>query len=239
MIERVTMIQNKTFLAIIPARSGSKGLPDKNIKFMNGKPLLAYTIEAAIQSCLFEKIIVSTDSLEYAKIAEHFGAEVPFLRARKDAGDTASTIDVILSVLSELEKKEESYDFFAVLQPTSPLRTALHMKESVELLLKKQADAVVSVGRQAHPSNYQALISESGKLLFSESGRIQRRQDEKEEYILNGAIYLCKTKLFQQEKSFYQGNVYPYIMSREASIDIDDAYDFRIAELWMKYESCN
>ena len=124
------MYKNKTFLAIIPARSGSKGVKDKNIKEINRKPLMAYTIEACKNSGIFDEILVSTDSVRYARIAEGFGASVPFLRPEKLASDQASSNDVILHALDEMMCIGKTFDCFMLLQPTSPLRNEIHIIES-------------------------------------------------------------------------------------------------------------
>ena len=132
-------------IAIIPARSGSKGLPDKNIRMINGKPLMAYSIEAALNSGCFDTVFVSTDSEKYAAIAREYGASVPFLRDETLASDTASTWAVVRQVLQEFAERGELFDSFAILQPTSPLRTKENIQEAYRLLEEKQATSVVAV----------------------------------------------------------------------------------------------
>lgn len=144
------MYNNKKFLAIIPARGGSKGLPGKNIKNLNGKPLIAYSIEAAIEANIFDKIIVSTDSEEIAKIALKYGAEVPFLRPRELATDNANSMDALFHAIEFLKEQGEIYDYIMKLQPTSPLRTKKEILESVELLFEKSAESIISVSECQH-----------------------------------------------------------------------------------------
>lgn len=221
-------------LAIIPARSGSKGLPDKNIKPLLGKPLIAYTIEAAIQSQCFKDIIVSTDSPVYAEIAKQYGANVPFLRKDSLSNDKASTVDVVCDVLTELENRGKTYKQFMLLQPTSPLRNATHIKECVQTLIEKEANAVVSMCPCEHPIEWSKNLESDLCLdgLFKASGR---RQEEKKAYRLNGAMYLANTKYFLEEKNFYKEKCFAYIMSTYDSVDIDSIEDFLSAEALLKY----
>ena len=137
-------------IAIIPARSGSKGLPDKNIKPLNGKPLLAYSIEAALASGMFDAVHVSTDSERYADIARQYGADEPFLRSAETSSDTASSEDAIREVLRRYEEMGQRFDAFMLLQPTSPLRTAGDIRAAFGVMEEKQAESVVSVCEMEH-----------------------------------------------------------------------------------------
>ena len=137
-------------IAIITARSGSKGLPHKNIKELCGKPMMAYTIEACLSSGCFDKVHVSTDSQEYAEIAKEYGADVPFLRTEELSNDTATTEQVIRYVLSEYDKRGEVYDTFAIMQPTSPLRNAEDVKRAFKLMKEKNANSVIGVCEMEH-----------------------------------------------------------------------------------------
>lgn len=219
-------------LAIIPARSGSKGLKDKNIKELNGKPMIAYTIEAAIKSSIFEDIIVSTDSKEYAEIALKYGADVPFLRSKELSSETASSKDVILDVINKMIAKGSKYDYFMLLQPTSPLRTSRNIKEAYKLLLEKKANAVVSVCEVDHHPFLSNKLDETLLLdgFLGEYDNI-RRQDLDKFYRINGAIYLSKTDYFLMFQNFYKNNSIAYIMEKIASIDIDNFIDFKLAEI--------
>ncbi len=226
------MYNNKTFLAIIPARSGSKGIIDKNIREINHKPLMAYTIEACKNSGIFDDILVSTDSVKYAEIAERLGARVPFLRPEKLSSDQASSNDVILHVLDEMMHLGKTFDCFMLLQPTSPLRNEKHIIESAHILIKNQADSVISICKSDPTSYLTVHLTEEGRVnpLFSDKKQV-RRQDIQPEYRINGAIYLALTSYFIKHKSFYEGKTLPYFMSAFDSIDIDDDFQFKIAEL--------
>lgn len=216
-------------IAIIPARSGSKGLADKNIKLLKGKPLVAYTIEAAVQSGLFSKVFVSTDSVEYAEIAMLYGAEAYPLRPTELSTDQAGSISVIRYIL---ENDAKEWDSFCLLQPTSPLRTANHIQEAYQLFTAKQADSVVSLVKSDKSPNIINKINENGTIenfLKIDQKSYTRQADEY--YLPNGAIFIADVKKFLANEDFYGENSYPYIMDKQASIDIDDIYDFKLVEL--------
>lgn len=228
------MYMNKSFLAIIPARSKSKGIIDKNIKEINHKPLMAYTIDACLKAKIFDSIIVSTDSKKYAQIAESYGALVPFLRPNELSTDTASNHDVALHVLAEMKRVKISYDYMVLLQPTSPLRNENHILESINKLLTYDGNSIVSICEVDHPSNINIVLNSTMRLdfLFDDSKKI-RRQDIQKEYRINGAIYICNTNYFLKYKSFYREKAYSYIMDKISSVDIDDIYQFKFAEFIM------
>jgi CMP-N,N'-diacetyllegionaminic acid synthase len=225
----------QTVLAVIPARSGSKGLPDKNILPLSGKPLIAHTIKAALDSGIFNDVIVSTDSKYYAKIAREYGASVPFLRSNEASSDAASSWHVLLEVLNALKEKGIEYDLVALLQPTSPLRTAMHIKEALALYYKKKANAVISICECEYSPLLCNTLDETLSLDgFLKHDNIQRRQDMIKYYRVNGAIYLISTKLFNKNlKSFnlYKMGAYGYVMPSSASVDIDSKIDMMLAEL--------
>lgn len=227
------MYKDKSFLAIIPARSGSKGLSDKNIKDLNGKPLMAYTIESAVKSKVFDNIILSTNSQKYAKIGNEYGAKTPFIRPNSLSKDHTSTIDVIINVLENLESMGKIYDYFILLQPTSPLRDEKNILESIDILFDKNANSVIGICELDHPSNINIKIKEDNTLDFEDSKNV-RRQDVGKEYRINGAIYICDIKYFMQYKSLYKEKAYPYIMNKQSSIDIDYIEDFKYAEYLIK-----
>lgn len=223
-------------LAIVPARSGSKGLKDKNIKNLNGKPMINYTIDAALESGIFSNIIVSTDSEKYAKIVEEAGAEVPFIRPKKLSDDESTTTEVILHAITEMEKrKDERYDYFMLLQPTSPLRTAENIEEAYNLLKEKNANAVVSVCETDHNPLWSNTLDESLSLdNFIDTRKDKRRQELPTYYRLNGAIYLAKVSYYKKYNDFYINKSYAYIMNKRESVDVDDIIDFKLAEVLMK-----
>lgn len=225
------MYMNKSFLAIIPARSGSKGITDKNIKKLNNKPLIAYTIDACKKSKIFDNIIVSTDSKKYAQIAESYGVSVPFLRPTELSTDVASTNDVIFYILNEMKKGGNLYDYTVLLQPTSPLRDENHILESVDKLISNDANSIISICEVDHSSDINIVLDSNMRLdfLFDDSKKI-RRQDLKKEYRINGAIYICKTNYFLKYNSFYGEKSYAYIMDKMSSVDIDDMYQFEFAQ---------
>lgn len=225
-----------SLLAVIPARSGSKGIPDKNIKEINNKPLMAYTIEACKKSQLFDEIIVSTDSTQYADMAIRYGASVPFFRSLKLASDTASSNEVILEVLNQYHNLGKDFTHFMLLQPTSPLRNERHIIESVQILLEKKADALVSVSKVEHPSFLQVFLEANGRIRTDCLQIRKRRQDSVMEYQINGAIYLASTEFFMKTKDFYGENTYAYLMKEEESIDIDNEFHFALAT-WLMSQS--
>lgn len=229
---------DNAYIAIIPARSGSKRLPGKNLLEIAGKPLIAWTIEAAIDSAMFERIIVSTDSREIADAAIEAGAEAPFLRPAELSTDNTSTADVINHLLIQQELGNNNlYSHFVLLQPTSPLRSASNIDEAVELLEKKGADAVISVCRTEHSPLWSNTLPADMSMSNFINSEIQKTpsQDLPEYYRLNGALYICSIKRFIEEGSlFLKDNIYAYPMSRKDSIDIDDDVDFELAEIYLK-----
>lgn len=222
-------------IAIIPARSGSKGLKDKNIKPLNGKPLMSYTIEAAIESGIFDCVHVSTDSDEYAGIAKEYGADVPFLRSSVLSSDTASSWDVVRFVLDEYNKLNRCFDIVTLLQPTSPLRNADDIVNCSEMFDSKQANAVVSVCETDHPPIFADTIAEDGNMFgfVKKEYRDIPRQAVPKYYRVNGAIYMLKTKCLDNIINLYDDRCYAYIMDRRRSVDIDDETDFLMARTLM------
>lgn len=228
-------------LGIIPARGGSKGIPRKNIKPLCGKPLIAYTVESAISSGIFHRIILTTDSEEIASVGKQFGAEVPFLRPPELAEDNTPTLPVILHTLKWLKEKEGFVpDHTVILQPTTPLRQGFHLKEAIDLLIKSEADSVVSVSEVPGHYNphwqFKLDLKNRLKIFTGESLQniVKRRQDLLKTYTRNGAIYAFKTKLlFEATPSFYGNDVCAYIMEGKYSVNIDSMEDFKMAEIKM------
>lgn len=226
-------------IAVIPARSGSKGLKDKNIRNLNGKPLLAYSIEEAVHSRMFDVVHVSTDSQQYADIACAYGAEVPFLRDAQMASDTASTWDAMKYVLGEYQKRGERFDTITVLQPTSPLRRSEDIVGAFQFFCDKHANMISSVCEMEHsplwsnvlPADLSMKDFEDEKLAFLP------RQSLPVYYRENGAIYILRTEHLFNSKNIYKENCYAYIMPKERSIDIDSVLDFAVAETIFKMKS--
>lgn len=220
-------------LAVIPARSGSKGLKNKNIKELYGKPLLVYSIESAQKSGIFDVIHVSTDNAYYAEIAKKYGAEVPFLRTKEMASDTASTWDAIKFVLSQYGTLGMQFDTITVLQPTSPLRTSEDIKGAYQFFLDKEANMISSVCEMEHSPLWSNVLPEdfSMKDFEDETISFMPRQSLPVYYRENGAIYILKTSHLFSEKNIYKDRCYAYVMEREHSVDIDTELDFKIAEV--------
>lgn len=224
-------------IAIIPARSGSKGLKDKNIKLLGGKHLLGYTVEAAFQASVFDCVHVSTDSEQYAQIAKAYGADVPFLREEGLATDSADTWDVLRAAVRHYEELGRSFDTVTLLQPTSPLRDAADICRAFEIFHDRQADSVISVCEVEHsPRLCNTLGTNNSMQDFIDIQIIGRRQDLGVYYRLNGAIYIQKTEILMRRQTLYGEKSYAYIMDKIHSLDIDDAFDFFMAEAaldWM------
>lgn len=219
-------------IAIIPARSGSKGVKDKNIRPLNGMPLMAHTIRAAIGSGEFDEVMVSTDSEQYAEIAREYGAQVPFLRSEATATDTASSWDMVEEVLDNYLKSGKEFDTFCLLQPTSPLRTAEDIRVAYQLFRDKAEFAVVSVCEAEHSPLWCGQLPPDGEFThFVDSDAIRQRQAGGRFYRLNGAIYIVRIDRFKKERFLYQEGSFAYIMPPERSVDIDTEIDFKIAEI--------
>lgn len=223
-------------LAVITARSGSKGLKDKNIKLLNGKPLLAYSIEAAIQSKIFDEVYVSTDSAKYAAIAKEYGASVPFMRDEENAGDKASSWDTIAEALDKYQKLGKKYDTVCLLQPTSPLRTAEDIQKGYKLFEKNGAKAVIGVTETDHSPLWCGTLPKNQNLesFISKETLEKPRQELPAYYRINGALYILKTTEICSKPKLYEKDCFAYIMEKNHSVDIDDEIDFKLAECLMK-----
>lgn len=224
-------------IAVIPARSGSKGLKDKNIKDLCGKPLLAYSVEVALKTQQFDTIHVSTDSEYYAEIAREYGADVPFLRDEKTASDTASTWEAMKYVLEEYEKRGKHFEVLTVLQPTSPLRSKEDLLEALRFFKEKQANMVSSVCEMEHSPLWSNTLPQSLSMENFEDEKVAYlpRQNLPTYYRENGAIYIVKTDHLFREGNIYKNGSYAYIMDSMRSIDIDNELDFIMAETLLKY----
>lgn len=223
------MIKDKTILGIISARGGSKRLPRKNIMPMAGKPLISWTIEAACKSKYIDKVIVTSDNDEILSISSQWGAGI-IKRPDELASDTATSFDAVKHAIDNNTK----YDYVILLQPTSPLRTAGHIDEAVELLELKKADAIISVCEAEHNPDWCNIIPDDGQMdhFLKKDKKIK---DHSKYYRLNGAIYICATDRLLEEKTFFiRDNIYAYYMDRESSVDIDTYFDFRISEFLIK-----
>ncbi|MEY8390530.1 acylneuraminate cytidylyltransferase family protein [Lachnospiraceae bacterium 45-W7] len=215
-------------IAIIPARSGSKGLKNKNIIDVCGRPLIDYTIKAALSSACFDTVMVSTDSEEYAHISQACGADVPFLRSEFTASDIAGTWDVVREVLINYQNMGQTFAYVAVLQPTSPLRSAADIKGAYNMLRKEGVSNVVSVTNTAHPVQWCFTLDHTLSLKnYADSPYVAMRRQELEPfYQENGAIYIVNAeKIMDKNYNIYKDQCYAFIMPRERSIDIDEEID--------------
>ena len=223
------MYKDKTFLAIIPARGGSKRLPRKNVLDLNGKPLIAYSIEAGLKSKYIDRVVVTSDDEEILAISQKYGA-LTIKRPDELASDIATSFDAIKHTIENTKK----YDYVILLQPTSPLRNKKHINEAIELLEDKNADAVVSVCEMDHSPLWSNTLDDSLSMEgFLKDEVLNKRSQDLEKYFrLNGAIYICKTeKLLEEESFFLKENIFAYLMERNSSVDIDDKVDFHLAEV--------
>lgn len=222
-------------LAIIPARSGSKGLVDKNIRLLNGKPLMAYSIEAAIESNIFDVVHVSTDSEKYAQIAREYGADVRFLRSENNASDTAGSWEVVTEVLKKYEELGVEFEKVCLLQPTSPLRNSEDIKKAYELMKQKEAKAVVSVCEVEHsPYLCNVLQDDDSMEGFITVESNEPRQKLKKNYRINGAIYVVDIDYLRESNFLYRKGCFAYKMDSARSVDIDLEMDFKFAEFLIK-----
>ena len=220
----------KKSLAIIPARSGSKGLPDKNIKELQGKPLMYYSIRAAIASGCFDNVMVSTDSEEYARIARECGAEVPFLRDEETSTDKASSWDVVREVLRKFSELGKEYETVCLLQPTSPLRTEEDIVAGFRLMEQTGCHTVVAVCEADHSPLWMNTLPEDHNMdqFLAKGNDVKGRQSLDTYYRINGALYITRVDTLMQAETIYTDSR-ALIMPRERSVDIDTELDFVIA----------
>ncbi|MFG6355767.1 MAG: pseudaminic acid cytidylyltransferase [Acetatifactor sp.] len=222
-------------IAIITARGGSKRIPRKNIREFCGKPILAYSIEAAIESGLFDTVMVSTDDGEIAEIARRYGAEVPFYRSESTASDYATTNDVLLEVLAEYEKRGEQYELGCCIYPTAPFVTAEKLRDAVERLKSSGADTLIPVVAFSYPPQ-RAMIVKEGRLVFEYPQYLDSRsQDLEPHYHDVGQFYLFYTEAFKRNRKLMTGDILPYVVSELEVQDIDNLTDWEIAEIKYRF----
>jgi len=227
------MIDRTNLIAIIPARAGSKRLPGKNKRLLGDKPLIAWTIQAALDSGCFDEVLVTTDDTDIIDIAKEMGAWVPFVRPAELSSDTASSFDVVVHALNHAASEGKDYQAFCLLQATSPLRTADDIKTAVALYNEKSADAVNSVCEMDHSPLWANTLSADLSMNNFIDPEINKKksQDLPVYYRQNGAIYICDVSRFLRDKDFlFPTKSFAFIMAKENSIDIDDSMDFCIAE---------
>ena len=219
-------------LGLIPARGGSKGLAGKNTRPLAGKPLIAWTIEAARGAVSLDAVVVTTDSAEIAAVAREHGAEVPFVRPAELAADDTPMLDTVLHALDTLAAEGRAYDVVMLLQPTSPLRTSEHIDAAVGLMRERGSAAVVSVTEMEHSPLWANTLPPEGSLgnFLRPELAGTRRQDLPVYYRLNGAIYLVETEALRSTRAFVGAHAIAYVMPAEASVDVDSALDLEFAD---------
>ena len=234
------MHQGKSYIAIIPARGGSKRLPKKNVLDLGAKPLIAWTIEAALGCPFLDEVMVTTDDGEIAEIAKRYGANVPFMRPDALANDTATSFDAIKHAIDyyqfELRKR---FDFVVLLQPTSPLRNSQNISGAIELQAKKNADAIISVCEVGHSPLWMNTLPADQSMagFIRDEVKNKRSQDLEKFYRLNGAIYIVSVDVLLAEQTLLpEQNSYAYPMSAECSVDIDTKSDLQLAACILQSE---
>ena len=222
-------------LAIITARGGSKRIPRKNILPFLGQPILAYSIKAALESGMFDEVMVSTEDEEIATIAKEYGASIPFMRSKETSNDFAGTADVLLEVLSEYKKIGMEFDTMCCIYPTAPFVTKEKLKEAINMLEDSDAETLIPVVRFSYPPQ-RALVSENNRLKFKYPEFINSRSQDLEPHFHDaGQFYLVKVDKFIKNKELMVGNIIPYEQSELEVQDIDNMSDWKIAEI--KYQS--
>ncbi|EMA61289.1 N-acylneuraminate cytidylyltransferase [Halorubrum distributum JCM 13561] len=214
-------------LGLIPARSGSKGVPDKNIRDVDGKPLIAHSIAAGQNASSIDTVVVSTDDDAIATVAERYGARVPFIRPDHLATDEAPTAPVIKHAVEYLRKQGEEYDTFVLLQPTSPLRTEEHIDEAHSQYDRSDVDSLISA-YPTYDTRWQQTPEGAEKLNYVDADK--RRQDRDPEYVINGAVYVTDVAEFMETENIITGKTGIYEMSERESVDIDTPFDLWLAE---------
>lgn len=219
-------------VGLITARGGSKGLPGKNIRYVAGKPLIAWTIEAARRAQGLSRVLLSTDDSEIARVGAEWGAEVPFLRPAEFAQDTSSHISVVNHALDWLNAHGGEPELLCLLQPTSPLRLASDIDAAIQLAADRAADAVIGVARMEHHPYLARQLQPDGTLveLVRTDIKYLRRQDLPPAYIINGAIYINRTTSLRKEQTLFPPGALGYVMPPERSVDVDTALDLVVVE---------
>jgi CMP-N,N'-diacetyllegionaminic acid synthase len=233
------MYNNKSFLAIIPARGGSKGLPKKNIKKLKGIPLIGWTINSALESKYLDNILVSSDDEEIISISKKFGLDVPFKRPDELADDKSTSFSVVEHAIEFLKNDGKTYDFIVLLEPTSPLRESSDIDQMIKkIVLNSKFDAIVSVGEVSlHPSSMKKINNDSTIENFCKNIKNStRRQDNKKAYFPFGVAYIVKTNVLLETKTFYPKNSTYFKINRHQCFEIDDIYDFITIEKIIEYE---
>lgn len=217
-------------LALIPARGGSKGIPRKNIRLLAGKPLIAWSIQAALESGCVDSVVVTTEDEEIAEVSRRWGAQVPFMRPAELAADDSPGMDAVLHAMGKLP----GFDAILLLQPTSPLRNSADIRAMMDFVASRQANCAVSVCPAAQSPYWMMHLGADQKLTrLIESDLITRRQELPHVYTLNGALYFARTAWLAASKTFFNQETMGFVMPPEKSLDIDTELDWRMAELML------
>jgi N-acylneuraminate cytidylyltransferase/CMP-N,N'-diacetyllegionaminic acid synthase len=229
------VLNNRKVLGIIPARAGSKGLPGKNTKQFCGKPLIAYAIEAGSNCEFIDNLIVSTDSEEIAEIARTLGAHVPYIRPSKLAFDITSSTDVVIHALDFFkDNMDQIFDYVILIEPTSPLRDSTDLTQAMKNLLKHDtAKSIVGIclTENQHPNYLYKLQNDNILIKYDNSNKtLPRRQDLDKVYFVEGSLYISDVDYFRQKNTFYHDKTIGYVIPKWKSIEIDDIFDFIMAE---------
>jgi N-acylneuraminate cytidylyltransferase/CMP-N,N'-diacetyllegionaminic acid synthase len=231
------MINKKRILAVVPARSGSKGLKNKNLKVLGGKPLFAHPLEALKKSKYVDKIVLSTDSDRIIKISKKYGSFVFFKRPKKISKDSSTTFAVLDHALNFFSKKNDFYDYILCLEPTSPFTTSQDIDLVIEKVLKKNYNSAVSISflEKQHPNFIFSLDKKKIINPFLRGKKFNyRRQEISKLYYLDGSLYFSNVNSFNKNKGFIGNKTYGYITPKWKSLEIDDFLDFELAKLTFK-----
>lgn len=228
---------DKRAIAIIPARGGSKRIPGKNIRSFCGKPVIAYSIEAAIESGCFAEVMVSTDDLEIAQLSVSYGAKVPFLRTADTSGDQATTAQVLMEVLDCYKREGEAFDYCCCIYPTAPFVTYEKLREAFGMLVDRKVEAVITAVEYSYPIQ-RALEIRDGLLMMAEPELMNvRTQDLTPSYHDAGQFYWLDVNSFLLQKKVFLDNACAFVLSEKEVQDIDNEEDWEIAELKYKIMS--
>jgi len=230
------MINGKKVLGLVIARGGSKGLPGKNLKKLGGVPLVCYSVIAGIASEYIDDVVISTDDKDIADAAKQCGCEVPFMRPAVLASDSARSIDVIRHALEALAGQGRSYEYFVLLQPTTPFRTSEHIDDCLRMLNERGADSVVSVTEAEHHPLWMNTLPDDlcMKDFIRPDAENKNRQELPKHYRINGGVYAVRCDYMLASGKLYSEKSYAYIMDNTSSIDIDNELDFNLAEIVME-----